>query len=309
MNNNINHFPVDQRLYNVVDYAPRVPADKEDAHNKMVKVIGSDPSVEDFIAAWKENSSCELGFGDKYNQTVFQYSIIFNNVKLTEFFIQQLGVDYLNKSCNAGWTPLGEAYMQHSLGEEISLKMLDTLLKAGADAEIGFNDDVVPNAHGPGFHESLFRAVLPSNLDSLKSLDVTRLFMEYGAGKLMAYAPDRKSLIQEEFPAQKNEIYEKIKKDMSDVRVNFVLATQDETSPYWLPKDITKHILTCAHVPSKNQARIQQAKYEVRLPRTTFIMGASDPKSALYGIPKEIIQEIVLADRDNFPGRVNEASL
>lgn len=253
--NNFRDVKPENRLYTLSESLKMGPAVNERCVINMIS-ISTLTTQTDFENAWKKNPGYKLDMRGPCDSscrggTVLHRAVCENNLEMTKYIIKKLDrkIDLLNI---LNITPLQLAIHNLELfGGNLQLEIINELLKAGADVNLA--------------NEDCFDYTQSSMLGfALRNLELTKLLLQYGAQKLHAFAPDRKSIIKEKFNDVENKIYKQAKREVRYPHTLFILGFQDPNSLiYFFPKEIIAHIVTCAKVESSHQQRINQAKKEL----------------------------------------------
>jgi ankyrin repeat protein len=225
----------------------------------MITMINQNTTPTQFEAACKNNPNYELKMrgpcGPCRGGTALHMAVKLDNLKMTKFFIKNLGtknIDLINANNN---TPLMCAVEDRGMfplrKNETNMEIIHQLLMAGADANLAWDD-----LRFDGFHYSLLSRALADS-----DLALTKLLLLYGAKKLVAFAPNKNALIKQELTDKEDKIYKLAKKEIRDMQNLFILGGIDPNSPLnGMPKEIILHILISGKVESSNQQKINEAK-------------------------------------------------
>lgn len=257
----------ENKLYSLSVSLSTPKAEKDPSIIKMISMIKKDTSPAEFKDAWKNNPNYKLEMrgplGPALGGTGLHKAISAGNLKMVKFFIKELNRESIDSPDESGYTPFMYAisnriFIDYPETKTINFKIIHELLKAGADVNLaGYRN----SPRIDGFNTSALSLALERG-----DIDLIRLLMQYGAKKLYAFTPDRKSLVKQWFSDKENELYKQVKKELkiSETKKNkqlFLLGAKDPNSlTSLLPKEIFGLILTKDQIVSPYHRRIKEAK-------------------------------------------------
>ncbi|MBA3284147.1 MAG: ankyrin repeat domain-containing protein [Nitrosopumilus sp.] len=247
------------KLYSTTHDLKKEPMVVESWATNMISMINETTTITQFEDAWKNNPNYKLEMKGSYRrchgETGLHMSVSKNNLEMTKFFIKHLSVGNIDSLNSSRRTPLHEALLKRkNMRHSINLEVIRQLLIAGADVNLGWGD-----TRWDGFESSpLLHALKPFDLE------LTKLLLQFGAQKLVAFTPDKKALIKQKFDDKQNEIYKQAKNEIKiqkDARNLFILGRLDEKSTLnCFPTEIIAYILMSNRIHSSNDHRIIEAK-------------------------------------------------
>lgn len=173
------------------------------------------------------------------------------NQELTEFLIKELrrlDIDSVPKLC---FVALGgvifsrNAVLEHYSQCNGSLTIIESLLKAGADANIEL--DCTSKEFGPSFLRSALRT---------SDMELTKLLLKYGAQKFYLLDRNEKKLIKQTFSESENKIYNEAKKQLKAEQMQLIC---DNTFYYFdMLREYQNETLTLNRFPNEVVAKIAE---------------------------------------------------